>query len=204
MVQDNAEKPNVNSTPAPKAKKTPKKITEKYLHNAGLAYLQRFPASSKQFEGVMRRKIKKSCNYHKEQSMEDCLTLLAASVANFTRLGLLNDEGYLRGMVQSLTRRGLSRQAIMAKLSLKGFSNEAVLTALQTRMDESTANANYDLIAALRHAQRKKLGPFRTKTEFDRNKELASLARAGFGYDVAEKALGEAHEDAIKILSEFM
>jgi regulatory protein len=153
----------------------------------------------------MRRKIRKSCNYHKDQSLEECHALLTASVANFTRLGLLNDEGYLRGMIHSLTRRGLSRAAILAKLSMKGFSNETVLNALQIRMEEHADNAtNYDLVAALRHAQRKKLGPFRTKTDYDRNKELASLARAGFGYDVAEKTLSQPYDTAQKMLADFL
>ena len=193
---------NVNSANAPKPKKVPKKITEQYLRNSGLAYLERFPASTVQFERVMIRKIKRSCNYHKEQSFDDCKALLTQSIAHFCRLGLLNDEAYLRGMMTSLTRRGLSRQALVAKLSMKGFSRAEVEAALQKSMDDDGIDGAYDLIAALRHARRKKLGPFRKSADFDKTKELSAFARAGFDFDTAQKAMGMELETALTQLSE--
>jgi regulatory protein len=193
---------NVNSAKTGKPKKPPKKITEQYLRNAGMAYLERFPASTAQFERVMIRKIERSCNYHKEQSMEDCRTLLSQSITHFGRLGLLNDEAYLKGMITSLTRRGLSRQALVAKLSLKGFSRQDVEAALQMTMDEDGIGGSYDLIAALRHARRKKLGPFRKASEFDKTKELSAFARAGFDFETAQRAIKTDLEAAQSLLSD--
>lgn len=52
--------------------KPPKKISERYLYNSGLAYLQRFPSSSSNFQRVMMRKINNSCRHHVEQDIDAC------------------------------------------------------------------------------------------------------------------------------------
>jgi len=95
--------------------KPPKKITEKYLHNSGLAYLQRFTASSMHFKTVMTRKIDKSCRHHEEQDREECLQMLDKTTEKFRELGLLDDEAYLKGMITSFRRRGLSARQIDAR-----------------------------------------------------------------------------------------
>jgi regulatory protein len=194
---------NVNTTERRETKKIPKRITDKYLHNSGLAYLQRFPSSTMNFERVMMRKIKKSCNYHKEQDLDICKDLLKRSVENFIRMGLLNDDAYLKGMITSLRRKGLSKQAILAKLQMKGFSNTTARENIQS-YDDNSDNQTYDhdFMAAVLYMRRKKLGPFRTKIIFEEQKELAALARAGFGYDVADKALKLPPSEAEAILSE--
>lgn len=102
----------------------------------------------------------------------------------------------------SLTRRGLSRQALVAKLSMKGFSRTEVEAALQKSMDDDGIDGAYDLIAALRHARRKKLGPFRKSADFDKTRELSAFARAGFDFDTAQKAMGMKLETALTQLSE--
>ena len=180
-----AEPENIKAGKGRREKKPPKKITEKYLYNSGLAYLQRFPASTPHFRRVMGRKIDRSCNYHKDQSKEDCLALLESTIAGFERMGLLNDEAYLAGMINSLRRRGLSTQAILSKLGQKGLPQDRILETLRGH-DEAGGASNPDLAAALLLTRRKRLGAFRREGDFDRNKELASLARAGFGFDIAQ------------------
>ncbi len=199
IPQDMADCENIKKPAARRGKKPPKKITEKYLYNSGLAYLQRFPTSTPHFRRIMGRKIDRSCNYHKDQSREVCSAFLETTIATFTRMGLLDDAAYVQGMVNSLRRRGLSRQGILSKLQQKGLGHEAVLQALQT-CDEDRGDVPADLAAALLLMRRKKLGPFR-KAEADRNKELASLARAGFDFDTAQKALNLSLEDAENLLA---
>lgn len=189
---------NIKDAKPARGKKPPKKITEKYLYNSGLAYLQRFPASVPHFRRVMSRKIDKSCNYHKDQDRQACIALLDSAIAQFERMGLLNDEAYLSGMINSLRRRGLSKQAILSKLGQKGLGQETVLTALRG-YDEQSGSENPDLAAALLLARRKRIGPYRRTEEGDRNKELAALARAGFGFDIAQKAIGLSQDEADEI-----
>ena len=184
---------------AKKERRPPKKITENYLHNAGLYYLERFVASTAHFRTVMMRKIDRSCNFHKDQDREQCIAMLDAVAAKFQELGLLNDETYTRGMVISMRRRGLSARMIHAKLRAKGLEQSAISEALQIYDDETDENA--ELRAALRLARRKKLGPYATEKNADMplEKSLASLARAGFSYDTASRALQLDRDEAERI-----
>ena len=179
-------KKETRKTPRP-----PRKITETYLHNAGLYYLQRFAASAAHFKKVMMRKINKSCDWHKDQNREDCIALLDRLVLKFQNTGLLDDESYSRGMVVSLRRRGLSRRLIHARLSAKGLGQDDIEKALQQYEEDLDGDA--ELIAALRLAQRKKIGPYRREDTIDDhtyNKALGMLARAGFSYDISQKVMG--------------
>ena len=196
-----AEPENIKAGKHRREKKPPKKITDKYLYNSGLAYLQRFPASTPHFRRVMGRKIDRSCNYHNEQSREDCIALLESAIAQFERMGLLNDDAYLSGMINSLRRRGLSTQAILSKLCQKGLPQDRILETLQSH-DEAAGAENADLSAALLLARRKRLGAYRRAEELDKNKELAALARAGFGFDIAQRALSLGFDEAEEIIAQ--
>lgn len=196
-----AEPENIKPAARRREKKPPKKITEKYLYNSGLAYLQRFTTSTPNFRRVMGRKIDKSCNYHKDQVREDCQKMLDTTVETFLRQGLLNDDAYLQGMVNSLRRRGLSTQAILSKLAMKGLTQEAILKTLRA-YDEDRGAANPDLAAAVMLMRRKRIGAFRKNEDADKTKELAALARGGFGFDIAQKALSLEQDEAEDILSE--
>lgn len=176
------------------ARKPPKKITPDYLYNAGLAYLQRFPASTGYFRTVMMRKVDRSCRHHTQQDRAACAAMVDDVIGKFHTQGLLNDEAYLRGMVNSLRRRGASSMGIKSKLAAKSLSADVVAQALSQHADDTGAD---DLGAALILARRKKIGAFRPPSkEFNRDKELATLARAGFSYDTAEKALSMEMDDA--------
>ena len=170
--------------------KPPKKITEKYLYNSGLAYLQRYPASTNHFKFIMMRKINKSCRHHTEQDMEECKKLLDSTAVKFQELGLLDDTAYLKGMVTSLRRRGLAARQIEMKLQQKGLAKDLIQQALKTHdIDEYESNENGDLYSALIFIRKKRLGPYDTTQRRTPEQTLAVMARAGYSYDVAKKTL---------------
>ncbi len=194
--------------------KTPKKITETYLHNSGLYYLQRYASSAQNFRRVMLRKVKKSCLHHTDQNYEDCEKMVEALVEKFCAAGLLNDELYTEGMVNSLRRSGKSRRAVLMKMKEKGISDDLTQKKLQNHEEHQAAlNTDPDntidpeLRAAVKTARKRRLGPFRTKTPDDTDKQnerdLAALARAGFPFDICKKALEIDKEDAEEILHRF-
>lgn len=194
----------MNTNPAPPkskprpAKKPPKKITADYLHNSGLYYLERYAASSGHFRSVMLRKVKKSCLAHPDQDYEACATLVDALVEKFKASGLLNDDLYLRGMVGSLRRRGVSKQAILGKLRMKSVTGDMAGTYLDQHDDE---HGSGDLKAAIIFARKKKLGPFaRPERPEEPQKTLAKFARAGFSYDVAGKVMRMSADEAEELL----
>lgn len=173
-------------------RKKAKKITAGYLHNSGLYYLQRFAASSGQFRSVMLRKVKRSCADHKDQDYETCAALVEETIKKFTRAGLLNDELYTQGVVASLRRQGKSRNAIISKLSLRGVETPMVREKLEAHDSEHS-----EIRAALTVLRRKKTGPFGSG---ENEKILAALARAGFSYDTAQRAITMNRSHAEEIL----
>lgn len=186
-----AEKPKQ----AGRVRKAPKKITESYLHNAGLHYLQRFSTGTENFRRVMMRKVDRSCRHHKDQSREDCAAMIEALIEKFARSGLLNDADYTRAAVASLRRRGESRRAIEARLRAKGLPADEIRKNLQT---EDSADAEFK--AALRFARRRRLGPFSTGKPKEHDKQMAAFARAGHEYEVAAKILKLSSEEAADLL----
>ncbi|MCO6415241.1 RecX family transcriptional regulator, partial [Siccirubricoccus sp. KC 17139] len=80
-----------------------------------------------------------------------------------------------------LARSGRSRRAIAAHLAGKGVAREVAAAALP--------DAEAELDAALAQCRRRRIGPFARGAEMPRLKALAALARAGFGREVAERAL---------------
>jgi len=188
MSQDNT--PRQNNKPRRTVKKTPKKITASYLHNAGLYYLQRFAASKAHFKTVMMRKVRLSCAAHPDQDFLACEALVDALLDTFERAGLLNDPVYAKAQVTSLRRRGTSKKIIAMKLKTKGLDQALTLETIEGHdTDHGTDSDAAELEAAFIHARKKKLGPFRTRGENRPEKDLSNMARAGFSYDTARSVL---------------
>lgn len=179
--------------------KVPRRISENYLHNAGLHYLQRFSASRAHFIRVMGRKVRRSCLFHTDQNEDACMVMVHTVAERFERSGLLNDALYARGLAESLKRRGRSRKAITAKMSERGLTSEQIRHALAALDDDtsdrdSRTHDDWDIEAALTFARKKRLGPFRKNiagenTPDSLRRELGSFARAGFSYETARKIL---------------
>ena len=176
--------------------KTPRKISERYLHNAGLAYLQRFATSSAHFKTVMMRKIDKSCRHHTDQDRDVCEEMLNKLIVKFQDLELLNDEAYIRGTVTSSRRKGLSSLKIKQKLMLKGVQTNDIETAIQAHDDiEYESDEEGDLLAAVTFIRRKKFGAFDIDQKKQFDKCLATMGRAGFQYNIASKILNMSMEE---------
>jgi|MDSW01.1.fsa_nt_gb regulatory protein len=177
-------------------KKQPRKISPDYLRNSGLFYLQRYTASSHHFRVVMQRKINRSIAVHTSLDKEECFKWLEDIISEFLEYGYLNDEAYLKAMLQSLrTSRGLSTKMIVMKLRQKGFKETEIMEALSLLPSESDDNREAEWQAALTFAKRKKLGPYHPdpprKTP---EQQLAAFARAGFPYEIGKKLVFGAND----------
>lgn len=189
--------------------KSPKKITKSYLMNSGLYYLQRYATSRAHFEKVMQHKIHRSCIFHNQTNTEEHFALLQEVIAHYIDLGLLDDQAYTRAMVASLRQRGTSRSAILNKLRSKGIDAERTLCVLE-EVDKDNHERGLgplaltdplsckaptcpEHIAALQHAKKKRLGPYRKDDtplcDKAYKRALSSFARAGFSYSIARDIL---------------
>jgi regulatory protein len=175
------EKPNTKA----KKKRIPRKISESYLRNAALYYLQRFSSSSENLRQVLIRKVRKASLHH-DTDEAVALVWIDDVVARFLESGLLDDLAYAESKVRALRDRGNSSRLITSKLVAKGVSQAIIQDALHA-ISERDGNAETE--AAMRFARRRRLGPFGAsdKREDKRDKSLAAMARAGFSYDLAQR-----------------
>lgn len=188
-----------------RTRRAPRKIDARYLENAALYYLQRYASSSQNLRNILARKIRRGCEHH-GQDPDDFLPLLPPLIERYRHAGLLDDGVYAEGRASALRRQGLSRHVITQKLLQKGVSARDIDAALD-RIDASAAESAgdscddlqaRDLAAARILARRKRLGPWRRRpleTPRDAQKEMAALARAGFSFDIARRALETPDDD---------
>jgi regulatory protein len=191
--------------------KKPRKITERSIENAALFYLQRFATSSENLKRVLMRKVRRSVRVHgvgpdgvvENDAVKDGARIVDGVIARLLRSGLLDDRKYAESRAAALHRRGMSAGRICGKLVQKGVDVEARQRALaalaaETAVDpEDTDLSRVDLAGAVNLARRRRLGPFRSSTDRPRmrEKDLATLARAGFGYHLAVQVIDAACPD---------
>lgn len=183
-------------TKEPLKKRTPRKVTPRYLENAAVYYLGRFASSSANFRRVMMRRVERSARFHGDDASEGA-RMVEDLIKRFMENGLLDDDAYAKGLAASLNRRGGSARAVRAKLRHKGLDNETIEAALAALSEEMEQP---ELAAAVALARRRRLGPFRPKAKRGemRDKDLAALARAGFGYGMALKVIDAETSDELE------
>lgn len=147
------------------------------LERAALAYLERFDASTESLKRVLKRRLARAARLGASPDPAAAATI-EALIARFIRAGYLNDQRYATATGTRLAARGRSRQRAAQTLAAKGVANADIDAALAPYDDRA---------AALALARRRGLGPFRRQPLDDRrrNRELAILARGGFGAAVA-------------------
>lgn len=166
--------------------KRPRKVSPRYLENAALHYLRRYAATVNQLRRVLTRKVDRSLKFHGGDRSE-ALAWVEALLEKLVRSALLNDDAYAEMKARSLRASGRSARLISQKLRHKGVPEPLVARTLA----EATAEIPEEQ-AAWTWARRKRLGPFRA-SESDRKalrqRDLAALARAGFGFGVARQVI---------------
>jgi len=168
-------------------RRPPKKATARHLENVALWYLQRFAASADSLRRVLMRRVEKSARAH-DTDREEGAAFVEDVIARFRASSLLDDRVYAEGRTLSLHRRGISTRAIRARLAAKGVGADDIDAALAMLRDQT---ADPDLAAAIAYARRRRIGPYRTRGDREemRERDLAALARQGFGYDIARRVI---------------
>lgn len=172
-------------------RRAPRRITADYLQRAAMHYLERYAAPAAQLRRVLTRKVVLSCRHHgQEPAAFDAM--LDEVVARCVASGLVDDRRFAEARAATLRRKGRSSRSVAASLSAKGVSRDLAAQA-------SGASAEEELAAAHRTARRKRLGPWsRGDRAAARQKDLATMARAGFTMTIARAVIdGAGDEDGI-------
>lgn len=169
-----------------RTRRKPRKITPDSLGRIALHYLERYATSSENLRRVLIRRIRRSAEAHGTDPDEQ-MPHVDALIVRYQQAGLLDDQAYARMRAESLHRRGSSGRMIRMKLAAKGVAADAIDEALES-LSELVANA--DLSGACNYARRRRIGPWRHRDRSEyRDRDLAALARQGFGYDIARKVI---------------
>lgn len=168
--------------------KLPKRPTPERLANIALHHLDRYASSAENLRRVLERRLFKAARHYEDLDLTEAKGWIDAIIKRYIDSGLLNDRAYAETRARSLLTRGGSTHKIRMKLLEKGLKTGAIDLALEALELE---HADPELAAAVTLARRRRLGPYadpakRTET---RDKHLATLARAGFSYDLAQRVI---------------
>lgn len=178
--------------------KTARPITASYLQNAATFYLERYASSAEGLRRVLRRRVRKA-EMHEAPIMDNVEQAIEAVVQKFVAAGFLDDKAFAQTKARSLHRRGSSGRLTRQRLQAAGVDSGTVDDAMAALDDElGTDPSTRELQAAAAFARRRRLGPWRAKNRDEhRTRDLASLARAGFAYELARKVVDAKDTDAL-------
>jgi regulatory protein len=159
----------------------PLPVTATYLRNAAMHYLSGRAASLAMLRQTLERRAKRRLGVRVlEAPIRD---LIEAAVSEFQKLDLVDDRTFAEGRAATLKSRGLGLRRIVQGLAAKGVPRGTTEDVLAGEFDE--------LAQARRFVERKRLGALRRggMTPESRRKDLGALARAGFSFAIANRAL---------------
>lgn len=189
--------PSGQSNKRPYAPGGKRKVSAAYLERAALHYLGRFSSTEANLKKVLERKVRRR-NEENAPATAEQLGWIEDVTAKCVRYGYVDDTTYARNRVEALVRKGKPVRTIQQDLRYKGVPREIADRALR-EFYNANEEVDTDRQAAAAYARRRRFGPFRRAdrdTEDKREKEKASMMRAGFGYSLTVETL-EASEDAL-------
>lgn len=145
--------------------------------------MNRFDCTASKLKRHLAERVRK---YGGDESAE---AWIAELVERYLGSGVLNDARFAKNLATQLTTRGKSSRMISQKLAMRGVPSEVAQELMTTRRQDEP---NAELDAARAFARKRRLGAHRDpekRAEY-RQKDLAALARQGFSFDTAKKALG--------------
>lgn len=189
--------------PASGNKKRPKKVTAGYLERAALHYLGRFSTSRSNLEAVLVRKIRRR-NENFAAPSDEQMGWVRDVVEKCLRYGYVDDNNYAQQRAEMMLRRGKPVRMITMDLKQKGISEALIASTLAGLEQEAAVDVNRSAAAAF--VKRRRFGCFRRPIEDPevldqkKDKELASMARAGFGFDLSKEVLTMTEDELTELL----
>jgi regulatory protein len=158
-----------------KTRRTPSPLDSGKLDVLALIYVGRFATTRAKLRSYLARKLRE--RGWEEQADPD-LDAIAERLAD---QGYIDDAGYALAKSRALSGRGYGKRRVMTALRVAGVAEEDGIEARDHADSEAVG-------AALRFAERRRLGPFaltRADDPRDREKALATMIRAGHGFALA-------------------
>jgi regulatory protein len=158
-----------------RAKRAPIPLNEAKIRDLALKYVGRFATSRAKLRDYLSRKIRER-GWDGERPPD-----LAALADRFAEIGYIDDAAYAFGKSRALTGRGYGKRRVVEQLRVAGIEEQDGRAACDHADEQAVA-------AALRFAERRRLGPFAQIAPGDRkalDKAIGAMIRAGHGFALA-------------------
>ena len=134
--------------------------------------MERHGGTEARLRRILAKRVASSREEHGEPSAEEGAAMIDEVVGKLVRLGYVNDARFAEQRARTLRKRGKSTRAIRSALAQQG---------IDASLADDVLDEDDELAAAQAYVRRRRLK--------GGEKDLAKLARAGFSYDVARRAL---------------
>ena len=164
-----------------RARRAKPPLKEDALQELALRYVGKYATTRAKLRTYLARKIRER-GWDGEPAVD-----LEQMADRFAELGYIDDAGYALGQSRSLSARGYGKQRLTQKLRVAGVEED----------DRVQANSHADaeaVNAAIRFAQRRRIGPFAIEAAErpQREKWIGSMVRAGHSFALARAIAGQA------------
>lgn len=171
-------------------KNAPKAPTKTRLRNIALYYLERFESSEETLRQVLKRRIDKYAFVNKEYNPSEAYQWTEEVIDECLSHNFVNDRRFAEFKVNGYLNAGKPKRYIEQKLKQKGIDEKTISSVLKRQ----TIRKRY----CLKFCPKEKIGCFRNSEEERQNfrqKDLGTLIRAGFDYDIAKEIVDEDCDD---------
>ena len=157
-----------------RSSRAPVPLDAKRLEELALRYVGRYATSRAKLSAYLARKIRER-GWSGEREPD-----IGALASRFSELGYVDDAAFALAKSQALTSRGYGKRRLDEKLRLAGIGEEDGAAAREHAAEQMVE-------AALRFAERRRIGPFAPALTDpkQREKAIASMVRAGHSYAIA-------------------
>jgi regulatory protein len=172
-------------------RRPPRPLDPARLQEVAVAYVGRFATTRAKLATYLRRKInEKGWDAPRPPEIEPLVERLAA-------LGYIDDAAFALSKARSLGQRGYGERRVNQALRQAGVGEADGAPAKDMASESKVA-------AAVRYAQRRRLGPFASEAPDPkrRDRALSAMLRAGHGFDLARALVDLApdpHADPVAI-----
>ena len=144
------------------------------LHELALGYAGKYATTRAKLGAYLSRKLRER-GWASEHDPD-----LEALAARFAEAGYVDDAAYALSKARALSRRGYGKKRLAEKLRLAGVGEDDSREAFDIFETEAVA-------AALRYAERRRIGPFAAETpdRMGRERAISAMVRAGHSFGVA-------------------
>ena len=181
----------------------PQKSINARMMNKAVDYLGRYASSRHKLGQILQRFATRKLSGY---DADEIAAAIQQTIDKCGQLGYLNDRQFAVTVARSQRQRGRSQVLIRQRLRQHQLNDDIIAHAF-AEADKNIANG--DLQAAIRFAQRRRLGPFAQRhnahhQRLDANqwkqRDLGAMARAGFSMVISQQVLDHENPDTINDL----